>query len=112
MDLAKDPSKVGDRGERMDRDDGVERVGVEECEVGEANVVDLDVDLGHFSGGSGHFCFVVVWVDCDDAGALSGESDRGSARSCAELEDALVCDFTEESPVEAIDVARTKLDNS
>lgn len=110
MDLPEDPAQVGDGGECVDRDDGVEPVVGQERERRQLAVVELDVHAGVLDRSPGPGDLAGVLVDGDDACAAAGEGDGAAAGAAPENEEAMTADIAEQPPVEAVHVAGPELE--
>ena len=112
MNLAEYSTDVADRCERMHREDRVEAVGGKEGKVGEADVVNLDVNFSNFSCRSSHFGFAIIRVDGDNPCTLFCECNRRASRASTEFENALVGNFAKKAAIQAVHDAGAELHRS
>ena len=97
VDLAEEAREVVDLADRVGAERDVDRVGAEEREVGEVAAVPLDPHLGACRALARDLDLVGGRVDRDDGRALTGERDRGLARSAPEVEHPLAAHVTEQA---------------
>ncbi len=101
MDLSEHSCQVIDCSQGMDRNDGVEDIGVEERQVGVVGVVEFDVHFRRFDVGTSPCDLFGVGVTGHDFGSVASEGDGRVAGTGAKFQNAESVDVTQQFPVEA-----------
>ena len=106
MRLAKNPTDIVDRRERVHGDDCVETVRGKKGEFCQVAVMNFHMYFGYFGCHPNTINLDRVGIDRHNPSPLASECDRRSSSTAAKIENSLTLDFTKQSAIETIGVIR------